>query len=298
MTQLGLRIDVDTLRGTREGVPRLLEILQRHGCLGSFFFSVGPDNMGRHLWRLLRPTFLLKMLRTNAASLYGWEILLRGTFWPGPDIGKLCARQIRQAADAGHEIGLHAWDHQRWQANVTRLSEDQLRQELELGQQRLQQIIGRSPDCAAAPGWRMTSEALELREQYPNCYNSDCRGHTIFRPSLTGGQLGQTQIPTTLPTYDEYVGPGKTAESYYQLIIESLHPKRLNVLTIHAEVEGIIAAELFDDFLTQLCQCDIEILPLGHLIPPTEALPTGTIIRGKVLGRDGWLAVQKEAEAQ
>lgn len=298
MTQLGLRIDVDTLRGTREGVPRLLETLQRHACSGSFFFSVGPDNMGRHLWRLLRPTFLLKMLRTNAASLYGWEILLRGTFWPGPDIGKLCARQIRQAADAGHEIGLHAWDHQCWQAKVTRLSEDKLQQELELGQQRLQQIIGRSPDCAAAPGWRMTSEALELRERYPNRYNSDCRGNSIFHPCLTGGKLGQVQIPTTLPTYDEYVGPGKSAQSYYQLILESLRSERLNVLTIHAEVEGMIAAELFDDFLTQLSQRGTEILPLGRLIPATETLSTGTIIRGEIPGRDGWLAIQKEAGIQ
>ena len=177
MIHVGLRIDVDTLRGTRIGVPNLIELLARYHIRTGFFFSVGPDNMGRHLWRLLRPMFLVKMFRTRAVSLYGWDVLLRGTLWPGPVIGRQCPGPIRETAEAGHEVGLHAWDHHRWQTRLARLGQHDITEEIGKGYDLLTEILGRAPDCFAAPAWRVTLEALKALEQFPFRFHSDCRGH-------------------------------------------------------------------------------------------------------------------------
>ena len=196
----GLRIDVDTLSGTRDGVPQLLRTLDKHGVRGAFFFSVGPDNMGRNLWRLLKPAFLWKMLRTKAASLYGWDILLMGTAWPGPMIGKRCEEAIRSTAKAGHEIGVHAWDHRYWQAKSDVMTVEQGFSHVKRAFDELVRITGSAPTCSASPGWRCTEQLLKCKETLPFRYNSDCRGSSIFMPVVDGEVLTQPQIPLDLPT--------------------------------------------------------------------------------------------------
>src|SRR5262249_44854449 len=131
--RIGLRVDVDTFRGTRDGVPRVLELLDAHGIRATFFFTVGPDNMGRHLRRLVRPAFLWKMLRSRAASLYGWDIVLRGTLWTGPEIGHRLADVIRRTAQAGHEVGYHAWDHHAWQTELDAMDAAAIHASIERG---------------------------------------------------------------------------------------------------------------------------------------------------------------------
>jgi undecaprenyl phosphate-alpha-L-ara4FN deformylase len=293
MTRVGLRIDIDTLRGTRLGVPALLESLARHDIRASFFFSVGPDNMGRHLWRLLRPAFLAKMLRTEAANLYGWDILFKGTFWPGPVIARNAPEAIRRAAEAGHEIGLHAWDHHRWQAKVEHMDTAAALADLRRGYEMLAELIGRTPDCYASPAWRITPEAMRALDELELSYTSDCRGTSLFHPVLDGKRTAHPQIPTTLPTYDELVGTKCTNETYNEFLLGQIRPDRLNVLTIHAEAEGIACRTMFDEFLDLSADRSIGFVPLGALLPESAELPDGTIEHTTIPGREGWIAVQK-----
>lgn len=178
--RIGLRIDADTFCGTRDGIPHLLSRFEAYDIQGTFFFCVGPDNMGRHLWRLLKPAFLKKMLCSKAASIYDWSILFAGTAWPGRHIAHRLAHLMRACADAGHEVGLHVWDHQSWQAHMEHWPEERLEQEIRKGLTALEDALGRPVTCSAAPGWRADTRVLDMKERIAARsvfrYNSDCRG--------------------------------------------------------------------------------------------------------------------------
>jgi undecaprenyl phosphate-alpha-L-ara4FN deformylase len=289
---LGLRVDVDTFRGTRLGVPALSRMLVDLNQTATFYFSVGPDNMGRHLWRLLNPGFFWKMVRSNAPGLYGWDILLRGTMWPGPQIGKHLEQVIRDVAGDGHEIGLHAWDHHAWQAHLDSWSDDQVRRQLELGLVELERILGYRPSSTAAPAWKCDERTLRLKRDFNFSFNSDCRGTSIFAPEGGEGDC-QPQVPVTLPTFDEVVGrDGMTAVGYYRQVEELLDPHALNVLAIHAEVEGITMQDEFRRFLLSIREAGWTCTGLGELIAQGGHPPPGEMEKATIPGRDGWLAQQ------
>ena len=294
MARIALKVDVDTLRGTLECVPLLLDILGRAGLSATFLFSLGPDHTGWALRRVLRPGFLSKVSRTSVVSHYGLRTLMYGVLLPAPDIGRQAAGPMRAARDAGHECGIHAWDHVLWQDNVRMRDARWTEAQMRLAFERFEEIFGERPTTHGAAGWQMNDAAWRQLDAWGLAYASDGRGSAPYRPSIDGTPLGHVQLPTTLPTLDELIGSDGVDESNVAPRLLRLTERDDDqVFTLHAELEGGQLAPAFEALLAGWQAQGHALGPLGNLFRSLDlrSLPSRPLRWGRVDGRSGELIV-------
>jgi len=295
--RIALKVDVDTLRGTLEGVPALAALLERRAAPATFYFSVGPDHTGRALKRIFRRGFLGKVRRTSVASHYGLRTLLYGTVLPGPHIGARAGEAMRAVRAAGFEVGVHCHDHIRWQDGVASADAAWTRRELTRAIDAFASVLGEPPRSHAAAGWQLNPSALALEEELGFAYASDVRGTEPFFPSMGGVDGRCMQIPTTLPTFDELIGvegrdaAGAAAEV---LRLARLAPPRDHVFTLHAELEGGKLLPQFERLVRRWQEEGFAIVAMRDLVAGLDAraLPRHEVHMAGVPGRSGVLAVQ------
>jgi peptidoglycan/xylan/chitin deacetylase (PgdA/CDA1 family) len=296
---LALKIDVDTLRGTREGVPNLVALLQRHGASATFLFSLGPDHTGRAITRALRPGFMQKVGRTSVVSHYGVRTLLYGTLLPGPDIGKSCADVMRRVRDAGFEVGIHTWDHVKWQDGVGHADSQWTTWQMALAVQRFREIFGEDPPLHGAAGWQMNRHAYRRTQSLGFRYASDTRGTHPFIPVVDAEIVACPQFPTTLPTLDELIGlDGVTEANVADVLLQrTAADRRDHVFTLHAELEGMKLAPVLERLLDGWKTQGYRLSALGELVDITDIakLPLHSVAEAPVGGRSGTLATQGPA---
>ncbi|MEN6630221.1 MAG: 4-deoxy-4-formamido-L-arabinose-phosphoundecaprenol deformylase [Sulfuricella sp.] len=295
--KLALKIDVDTYRGTREGVPRLVEILRKHEAGATFLFSLGPDHTGRAIKRVFRPGFMKKVSRTSVVEHYGLKTLMYGTLLPGPDIGKRCGEIMRAVRDDGFEVGIHCYDHIKWQDYVAKQDAAWTTKEMKLASDRFEKIFGEPAKVHGAAGWQMNIHALRLEQRLNFDYCSDTRGTHPFMPIWNAEIVACPQLPTTLPTLDEVLGIGGiTPENVAQHLLGLTEnpPATGHVYTLHAELEGMKLANAFDELLTGWKAQGYELVSLRQYNEGLElsSLPRHEVIMGEIPGRSGVLAFQ------
>jgi undecaprenyl phosphate-alpha-L-ara4FN deformylase len=295
--RLALKVDVDTDRGTREGVPNLVADLKAAGLPACFLFSLGPDQTGRAISRVFRPGFFQKVSRTSVVQIYGVRTLLNGTLLPAPHIGRRHADTIRAVGAAGFETGIHCHNHYQWQDHLKDWSLAETRTEFGAARAEYRRIFGAEAATAGAPGWQSNPHSREVYDEAGLLYSSDTRGAAPFFPRIGGRVFRTLEIPSTLPTFDELMGrPEYPDERIVPHYLSLLRTDRLNVLTTHAELEGMGRRELFRQLLAACQEAGVVFVRLDEtakaLLADRAAIPVHEQLMAAIDGRSGLVATQ------
>ena len=297
MKTIALKVDVDTFRGTREGVPRLVELFRSRGVNATFLFSLGPDHTGRSLRHVFRRGFLRRAPRRLALDRYGIKSLFYGTALFGPDIGRRCAETLRGVESAGFEVGVRAWDCVRWQKRIATADMSWTQEEMVRTAERFTAIFGHPPRVHGAAGWQMNRVAYRQEARLGFAYASDTRGEQPFWPIVEGESVRCLQLPTTLPTFEELLSlTGGDAESALDrlLLATQVEPEFGHVFSLSAGLEGIKQLPALERLLDGWMEQGYRLVSLAELHAGLDpaSLPYHAVGTGQVEGESDPLAIQ------
>jgi peptidoglycan/xylan/chitin deacetylase (PgdA/CDA1 family) len=241
--EIALSIVADSRKAVREGLPALVDLLDRQGVAATFFLNFGlpaPETVPRQI----PPPPLPK--EGLLVRLFGRERALPDEAPLAGELEPLLPRLV----SGGHEIAFRPWAPAKWEEALAASDDATLREELEGAARAMAVATGERPKAFASVDWKVSPALLALEDERKLLYASDTRGTAPFLSTLAGKRFRTLQVPTTLPTWTEVLGsPGLDDESLLAFYRAAAREGIAQVHRIHAEIEGGSHLPLFERLL-------------------------------------------------
>jgi peptidoglycan/xylan/chitin deacetylase (PgdA/CDA1 family) len=269
MRILALKIYADTMRGYRDGVPRLLDICDEMGIEASFFFGMGSEGGRSPLSKIMGE---------------GREIVASA-----PGI-------LRDAYRRGQDCGIYGWNPMEWRSRLDRMKDTTLEADIKRAIEYFARRTGARPNGFAAPGCRVNYMSLRIQDDMRFRYCSDTFGFYPYLPQLSWKVFSTPQVPATLPPVE--VNLRKKNESSARELMAELAdtlPRGLNVLPMNAA--ALNEPELYSpiyEFLLRALENGVKFMSLGSVAASVDpdTLSECEIIFTRAFGMTNEVATQ------
>ena len=145
-------------------MPRLLDLFAK-GREGDVLLLARSDTSGKAIKRVFRKGFVKKVLSASPAASYGLKTML----YRGRSSRRRHRRAVRdvarmrEAAKAGHTVGIHAWDHIDWHDRLPRMSREEIEAVVSKEHARFLEIFGRRRRSGRRQGGRRRRSPSKCR---------------------------------------------------------------------------------------------------------------------------------------
>ncbi len=187
-----LRIDLESDKGIKKGLPQFLDLLKKYDIKASFYLVMGGES---NIFELLK--YRKKLTSSGERTLKVWSLKekLRMAFFP-KDFVMLNEKILKRILEEGHELGLHGWKHRAWTRGLNKIN---IKEHIIKSKRKYEKIFQREPISFSAPGFNINNQVLEVLEENKILFLSDFPGeHPKFYKKINNIPmtiLGENKIP-------------------------------------------------------------------------------------------------------
>ena len=258
MKTFALRIDLESEKGIKKGVPKILDLLKKHDVKASFYLTMGGES---NIFELLK--YRKKLDCERGIKVFSKGEILRMLLFPRNFIRRN-KKILRRILEEGHEIGIHGWKHRAWTRGLERID---IGKHLDKSIEEYKKIFGKIPTSFCSPAFRINRDVVSELDKRDFKVVSDFEGEKVQKILYTN----LINVPITIkgksntPIIEYLVSKNYSDEKILQVIEEKIKKKDLSTMYIHGLYEGIQKIKLLDELLGFLKKNKIKIKTLKEI---------------------------------
>jgi peptidoglycan/xylan/chitin deacetylase (PgdA/CDA1 family) len=166
-----LRVDLESNKGIRKGLPRLLDLLKKYNLKASFYLVMGGESS---LKEIINHRGKLKSAGERSLKIWSTKEKIRMVLFP-KDFVKDNINILRRILEEGHELGLHGWKHRAWTRGLDRIN---IREHVIKAKKKYLKIFDKLPISFCSPGFNSNPKVIKILEEEGIRFISDFSGDT------------------------------------------------------------------------------------------------------------------------
>ncbi len=234
-----IRIDLESDKGIKKGLPPLLDLLKKYHLKASFYLCMGGES---NILEILK--YRGKMKSSGERSIKIWSLMdkIRMLLVPR-DFVRSNKKILKRILEEGHELGLHAWKHREWTRGLDKIN---IEKTILRSREKYIKLFNKRPISFTAPGFNTNKKVLEILEENGIKFVSDYPG----KDPKKYGKI--KNIPITIcgkdrmPIIEYLVGQKKNDEEILDYIKKEVNKEKLSSFYTHGLFEARFKRSLLE----------------------------------------------------
>jgi len=234
-----LRVDLESDKGIKYGLPRLLDLLREYNIKASFYLVMGGES---GLKEIVKYRGKLKSAGERLLKVWSTKEKIRIVLFP-KDFVKENLSILKRILKEGHELGLHGWKHREWARGLDKIN---INHRIKIAKQKYKDLFVQNPISFAAPGFETNENVLRILEEEGITHISDFVGKKVKKY----GKIKNVPITicgeTRMPIIEYLVGKRKNDEEILKEIEKKIKKEKIFSFYIHGLFEARFKLELLE----------------------------------------------------